>query len=102
MTRKELYNKITELNLQEEVKKVCGRNYTQAPNSVLESIILLEQELRKEESKTSKESEVTAKSLKCECQSKKQSSDETQLDKLIKVLTKKRVLLNSEVEFIMN
>lgn len=102
MTRKELYNKITELNLQEEVKKVCGRNYTQAPNSVLESIILLEQELRKEESKTPKESEVTAKSLKCECQGKKQSSDETKLDKLIKVLAKKRVLLNSEVEFIMN
>lgn len=101
MTRKELYNKITELNLQEEVKKVCGRNYTQASNSVLEAVIA-KAGVKKEESKTPKESEVTAKSLKCECQDKKQSSDETKLDRLIKVLNKKRILLYSEVEFIMN
>lgn len=101
MTRKELYNKITELNLQEEVKKVCGRNYTQAPNSVLEAVIA-KAGVKKEESKASKEPEVPAKSPKCECQDKKQSSDETKLDRLIKVLNKKRILLYSEVEFIMN
>ena len=104
MTRKELYQKITELNLQEEVKKACGRNYTQASNSVLEAVIA-KAGVKKEESKASKKPEVTkapAKSPKCECQNKKQSSDETKLDKLIKLLVKRRILLNSEVELIMN
>lgn len=104
MTRKELYNKITELNLQEEVKKACGRNYTQATNSVLESVIA-KAEVKKEESKepkVHKAPKAPAESAKCECKNEDKSSEESKLDKLIKVLHEKRILLNSEVKFIMN
>lgn len=100
MTRKELYQKITELNLQEEVKKACGRNFTQAPNSVLIEIVG-KAEVKSKVPKKPEVSEAPAENPKCECQDKKQSSDETKLDKLIKVLTKKRILLDSEIEFIL-
>lgn len=39
MERKEIYAKIQELNLQDEVKKTYGKNYTQVGNSDLEKII---------------------------------------------------------------
>lgn len=39
MERSEIYAKIKELNLQEEVKKTYGKNYTQVGNSDLEKII---------------------------------------------------------------
>ena len=39
MVRNEIYAKIKELNLQEEVKKTYGKNYTQVGNSDLEKII---------------------------------------------------------------
>ena len=39
MERKEIYAKIQELNLQEEVKKTYGKNYTQVGNSDLEKVI---------------------------------------------------------------
>ena len=39
MERNEIYAKIKELNLQEEVKKTYGKNYTQVGNSDLEKII---------------------------------------------------------------
>lgn len=37
--RKELYAKIKELNLQDVVKEITGRNFTQAPNAALIDII---------------------------------------------------------------
>lgn len=39
MERNEIYAKIKELNLQEEIKKAYGKNYTQVGNSDLEKII---------------------------------------------------------------
>lgn len=39
MERKELYAKIQQLGLQEEVKKTYGKNYTMVSNSNLEQII---------------------------------------------------------------
>ena len=39
MERSEIYAKIKKLNLQEEVKKTYGKNYTQVGNSDLEKII---------------------------------------------------------------
>lgn len=39
MERNEIYAKIKELNLQDEVKKTYGKNYTQVGNSDLEKII---------------------------------------------------------------
>lgn len=39
MTRKEIYAKIKELNLSEEVKKKFGDNYTRVPSDKLEALI---------------------------------------------------------------
>ena len=39
MERSEIYAKIKELGLQEEVKKTYGKNYTQVGNSDLEKVI---------------------------------------------------------------
>lgn len=39
MNRKELYAKVKELNLQEEVKKEFGKNFTQVSSEDLEQII---------------------------------------------------------------
>ena len=87
MNRKELYAKVKELNLQEEIKNKYGDNYTRVCNAGLEAIIA------KHTTKLSKPSRSSAKGVtescvKCKC------------DKLIEVLKKKHILLNSEVTYI--
>lgn len=93
MNRKELYDKVVELNLQEEVKKVCGRNYTQASNSVLEEVI------RKAEA-AKVMTEVATTTFNCPPEAEKKDI-ESKFEKLIKILSHKRILLNSEVKSIM-
>lgn len=83
MSRKELYAKVKELNLQEEIKKKYGDNYTRVGNTKLEAIIA------KHIAKTPTTEGVKGgcgKSCKC--------------DKLIEVLKKKHILLGSEVAYI--
>ena len=77
MSRKELYAKVKELNLQEEIKKKYGYNYTRVGNTELEAIIA------KHIAKT-----LATGGVKGEC------------DKLIKVLKKKHILLDSEIAYI--
>ena len=93
MNRKELYAKVKELNLQEEIKKKYGENYTRVSNAALAFIIANYKKVEKPKSETkvsiskvAKESTVATKSCKC--------------DKLIEVLKKKHILLNSEVDYI--
>ena len=83
MSRKELYAKVKELNLQEEIKKKYGDNYTRVGNTELEAII----------AKHTAKTQVTGVAKgdcnkKCKC------------DKLIEVLKKKHILLDSEVAYI--
>ena len=83
MSRKELYAKVKELNLQEEIKKKYGDNYTRVGNTELEAIIA------KHTAKAPTTVVVKGgcgKSCKC--------------DKLIEVLKKKHILLDSEVAYI--
>ena len=83
MSRKELYAKVKELNLQEEIKKKYGDNYTRVGNTELEAIIA------KHTAKSSTTREVKSGCGKgCKC------------DKLIEVLKKKHILLDSEVAYI--
>ena len=83
MSRKELYAKVKELNLQEEIKKKYGDNYTRVGNTELEAIIA------KHTAKSSTTGEVKSGCGKgCKC------------DKLIEVLKKKHILLGSEVAYI--
>lgn len=83
MSRKELYAKVKELNLQEEIKKKYGDNYTRVGNTKLEAIIA------KHTAKTPTTGRVKVGCNKgCKC------------DKLIEVLKKKHILLDSEVAYI--
>ena len=83
MSRKELYAKVKELNLQEEIKKKYGDNYTRVGNTELEAIIA------KHTAKSSTTGRVKSGCGKgCKC------------DKLIEVLKKKHILLGSEVAYI--
>ena len=93
MNRKELYAKVKELNLQEKIKEQFGENYTRVSNAELAFIIANYNKVEKPNSETkvsiskvAKESTVATESSKC--------------DKLIEVLKKKHILLNSEVDYI--
>ena len=93
MNRKELYAKVKELNLQEKIKEQFGENYTRVSNAELAFIIANYNKIEKPKSETkvsiskvAKESTVATESCKC--------------DKLIEVLKKKHILLNSEVDYI--
>ena len=83
MSRKELYAKVKELNLQEEIKKEYGDNYTRVRNIVLETIIA------KHTAKS-----FTTEGVKSSC------GKGCKCDKLIEVLKKKHILLDSEVAYI--
>ena len=93
MNRKELYAKVKELNLQEKIKEQFGENYTRVGNAELAFIIANYNKVEKPKSETkvststvAKESTIATKSCKC--------------DKLIEVLKKKHILLNSDVDYI--
>ena len=93
MNRKELYAKVKELNLQEKIKEQFGENYTRVSNAELAFIIANYNKVEKPKSETkvststvAKESTIATKSCKC--------------DKLIEVLKKKHILLNSDVDYI--
>lgn len=78
MNRKQLYNEITSLGLQEEVKSRYGKNYTQCTNEQLSAVVV---DVHK-----SMPTEVGPSSFQ----------------KLVDILAKKKILLKSEVEAIMN
>ena len=93
MNRKELYAKVKELNLQGKIKEQFGDNYTRVSNAELAFIIANYNKVEKPNSETkvsiskvAEESTVATESSKC--------------DKLIEVLKKKHILLNSEVDYI--
>ena len=48
MTRQEIYSKIKEMNLQEEILKITGRNYTQVSTPILVQVINKQEKLREE------------------------------------------------------
>ena len=82
MNRKELYAKVKELNLQEWIKRKCGDNYTRVSNTELEAIIA------KHTTKTS----TGGVNISC--------GKGCRGDKLIEVLKKKHILLDSEIAYI--
>ena len=86
MNRKELYTKVKELNLQEEIKKKYGDNYTRVGNIKLASMIA-KHTVPKVKSKPKVASKI-ASGKGCKC------------DKLVEVLKKKHILLDSEVSYI--
>lgn len=80
MNRKQLYNEITSLGLQEEVKARYGKNYTQCTNEQLKVVV---------DNAIAGLEPVGARG-------------HSAFDKLVEILAKKKILLKSEVEAIMN
>ena len=83
-TRKEVYDAIKNLHLEDEVKVTFGRNFTQV--STAELSILIEKN--------------TKKCKKCEGDSAR--PEVSTFDNLVNILRKKRILLDSEVRAIYN
>lgn len=79
MNRKELYAEIKSLNLQEEVKNRFGDNYTRISNADLQALV----------------DEIHASM-------NRQHKSVHALDKLVEILAKKKILLKSEIDAIMN
>lgn len=80
MNRKQLYNEIKILGLQDEVKAVTGDNYTRATNEQLKAII---------DKAVAGLEPVGARGSSA-------------FDKLVEILAKKKILLKSEVDTIMS
>lgn len=89
MTRQEIYAKIKEYNLQETIKTTCDRNFTQVDSTTLIGFIKLHEEALEETKKPKKQTEKQAPK-KCAC------------EKLVEILKKKHILLDSEVTYILS
>lgn len=91
MTRKELYNHITSLGLQNEVKAQCGKNYTMCSNVQLEKVVTGALKGLKAANKPAKKAK-----------NEKPDKFDGRFSKLVEVLAKKKILLKSEIDAIMN
>ena len=95
MERKEAYEQIKKLGLQEECKKKFGKNFTQCKTNELEVIIST---AKKKESKAGTEvktTEVTTKTATKTVESK------DSFYKLLAILRKRHILLESDVKEIL-
>lgn len=79
MSRKDIYEKVKELKLQDKVKELYGDNYTRISNEELLAVI----------NAVPQEDKVMF-----------DYSDNHNLDKLIEILKKKHILLDSEIDYI--
>lgn len=98
MTRKELYNEIVSLGLQEEVKKQWGDNYTRCPNDFLKKVINSATKALKtsKECKCKRENTVDyLDAMNCTI-----AATQGSFDILIGILKKKHILLDSEIDMI--
>ena len=93
MKRKEAYEQIKRLGLQEECKKKCGKNFTQCKTSDLEEII--KAELAYIEAKEIKPAEATTKATA------KTEEPNNSFYKLLAILRKRHILLESDVKEIL-
>ena len=86
MTRKEIYEEIKSLKLQGEIKAKFGCSYTNVSNEYLEKVV------NQAKAALNPVNEVIPKTV----------SSNKVLNKLIEVLSKKNILLKSEVYYILH
>ena len=103
MNRKELYAKVKEYGLQDAILKKHGKNFTQCSNSDLESAVLAHQKgvAKTVKAPVKEETKKVAEPVK-ESTPKMKGSVESKFVKLVEILGKKRILLQSEVDAIAN
>ena len=95
MERKEAYEQIKKLGLQEECKKKYGKNFTQCKTNELEVIISA---AKKKESKAG--TEVKTAEATTEATTKTVESKDS-FNKLLDILKKRHILLESDVKDIL-
>ena len=107
MKRSEAYSKVKELGLQKEIEKAYGRNFTQVSTSLLEEVInkflagtKKEEKKKKEETKEEVTAKVSKPVVTAPSNDSMKGSIESKFSKLIEILTKKRILLRSELSYI--
>lgn len=99
MDRKEAYEQIKKLNLQEECKKKFGKNFTQCKTSELEVIIRVAKVGVGTVKPTKKSTRPTNTENECICGDKKDLI--SSFKDLIKILKKRHILLESDVKEIL-
>ena len=95
MERKEAYEQIKKLGLQEECKKQYGKNFTQCKTTELEVIISA---AKKKESKAGTEVKITEVTTKT---ATKTVESKDSFYKLLAILRKRHILLDSYVKEIL-
>lgn len=90
MDRKEVYEVIKKMNLQELVKNICGKNYTNVATDELLQIITHAKKMQAEPM-INEEWDIEFESCNLE----------TKINTLVDILFKKRLLLKSEVKTIL-
>lgn len=86
MERSKLYAKIKEYNLEEQVKNTYCRNFTQVKSNDLQKVINTYEEIKSNKKKAKKFISKGTNDM---------------VKRLVEVLQKKRILLNSEVDYIL-
>ena len=92
MERKEAYEQIKKLGLQEECKKEFGKNFTQCKTSELEAIINAAKIRNKDKVKYTKATTKTAT---------KTEEPKDSFNKLLAILRKRHILLESDIKEIL-
>ena len=104
MTRKELYEEIKSLKLENEIKARTGKNFTNVSTDVLQAIYDEAIEVLKEAASCNKKA-TGKKSSKRKAPVSEEACNEAidcPFTRLMGVLISKHILLNSEVEYIMD
>ena len=91
MERKEAYEQIKKLGLQEECKKQFGKNFTQCKTSELEKIIKVDKAKIKAQNGESKPAKDTTKV----------AEPKDSFNKLLAILRKRHILLESDIKEIL-
>ena len=102
MERKEAYEQIKKLGLQEECKKLFGKNFTQCKTNELEDIINTKKAKIKTPAKVKVKEEVKAET-KIEVDDNTTNIKESKrpFDRLLNILKERHILLESDIKKIL-
>lgn len=102
MERKEAYEQIKKLGLQEECKKLFGKNFTQCKTNELEDIINAKKAKTKAPAKVKVKEEVKAET-KIEVDDNPINIKESKrpFDRLLNILKERHILLESDIKKIL-
>ena len=103
MERKEAYEQIKKLGLQEECKKLFGKNFTQCKTNELEDIINAKKAKIKAPAKVKAKEEVKAET-KIEANETTFNIKESKrpFDRLLNILKERHILLESDIKKILS